>query len=73
MLIGKNARLAEMLVSHFRTVSRGFVPFAADWDQNQASQVTGHEKEAVEYLKTMSQQAPKLGKLTPVRKRRMWS
>ncbi|KAI5858007.1 hypothetical protein BZA05DRAFT_112320 [Tricharina praecox] len=73
MLIGKNARLAEMLVSHFRTVSRGFVPFAADWDQNQASQVTGHEKEAVEYLKTMSQQAPKLEQYLALRQAAQYS
>jgi len=53
-----------MLVSHFRTVSRGFILFTAEWDQRQAVQVAGNEKEAVEYMKAMSQQVPKFG-ITP--------
>ncbi|KAI5794831.1 hypothetical protein FPQ18DRAFT_328492 [Pyronema domesticum] len=53
-LIKKNEHLADMLVSHFRTISRGYVPFTLDWDQKQVVQMAGNEREAVDYMKSMS-------------------
>jgi hypothetical protein len=60
-LIAKNEHLADVLVNHFRTVSKGYVPFTLDWDQKQVVQMAGSEKEAVDYMKMMSQEVPKSG------------
>lgn len=58
--ISKNVHLANMLVSHFRTVSKGYIPFNLNWDSKQVVQMAGEEKEAVDYMKKTSQQIPKL-------------
>lgn len=61
-LIIKNTQIADMLCSHFRTVSRGYLPFTLDWDQKQVIQMAGSEKEAVEYMKVQCQLVPRFGR-----------
>jgi hypothetical protein len=65
-LMKKNEHLADMLVSHFRTISRGYVPFTLDWDQKQVVQMAGNEREAVDYMKSMSTHVSKFGKSWPI-------
>jgi hypothetical protein len=59
--MSKNEHLAEMLTYHFRTVSKGYVPFGLDWDSKQVVQMAGSEKEAVDYMKMMSQEVLRSG------------
>jgi hypothetical protein len=61
-LIAKNVQLADMLVSHVRTVSKGSAPFTLDWDSNQTIEMVGNEKEAVDHMKAMSHLVPKFGR-----------
>ncbi|KAF8247772.1 hypothetical protein K440DRAFT_550521 [Wilcoxina mikolae CBS 423.85] len=55
-LMSKNEHLAEMLAYHFRTISKGYVPFTLDWDSKQVVQMAGCEREAVDYMKMMNQE-----------------
>lgn len=59
-MIEKNMHLAQTLVFHFRTVSRGYVPFTLDWDQKQTIQMVGGEADAIEYMKMMRKRVSKL-------------
>jgi hypothetical protein len=55
-LVDRNTFLTETLVAHFRSVTKGFVPFTLDWYSDQAVVMAGGEQYALEYMRTIGQQ-----------------
>ncbi|KAG0637455.1 hypothetical protein HOY80DRAFT_1010687 [Tuber brumale] len=55
-LVERNTFLTETLVAHFRSVTKGFVPFTLDWYSDQAVVMAGGEQYALEYMRTIGQQ-----------------
>ncbi|RPA99491.1 hypothetical protein L873DRAFT_1828020 [Choiromyces venosus 120613-1] len=55
-LVQRNTFLTETLVAHFRSVTKGFVPFTLDWYSDQAVVMAGGEQYALEYMRTIGQQ-----------------
>lgn len=64
-LVERNAFLTETLVAHFRSVTKGFVPFTLDWYSDQAVVMVGGEQYALEYMRTIGQQVKASGKKHP--------
>jgi hypothetical protein len=55
VLIEKNLRLAATLAAHFRSVTKGYVPFTLDWYSDPVILMAGGEEVAVQYMRTIGQ------------------
>lgn len=55
MLIEKNLHLAETLTAHFRSVTKGWVPFTLDWHSDPVIALSGGEHVAVNYMRSICQ------------------
>lgn len=55
VLIEKNVRLAASLAAHFRSVTKGYVPFTLDWYSDPVISMAGGEDVAVDYMRNVGQ------------------
>ncbi|KAI5806288.1 hypothetical protein EDC01DRAFT_609618, partial [Geopyxis carbonaria] len=52
-LIKKNYHLVDMLVAHFRAITKGYIPFSLDWSTEQTCAMAGNDPDALEYMRTV--------------------
>ena len=57
-MIAKNTQIAEMLTSHFVTISKGNIPFTLDWEQAKVAEMAGNERDAVDYMRVVCAKVP---------------
>lgn len=60
-LIDKNLFLIDILVAHFRGMTKGHVPFTLDWNTEQVTKSAGCEESAVLYMRRTIEHLKKLG------------
>lgn len=52
--VKRNIHLGDMLIAHFRAITRGFVPFSLDWSTEQTCSLAGNEEVALKYMRKAS-------------------
>ena len=62
-MIAKDTQIAEMLTSHFITVSKGNIPFTLDWEQKKVMEIAGNERDAVDYMRIVCAKVPMISML----------
>lgn len=48
-------RLADTLAAHFRSVTKGYIPFTLDWYSDPVVLMAGGEEVAVGYMRSVGQ------------------
>lgn len=67
VLIEKNLHLVATLAAHFRSVTKGYIPFTLDWYSDPVVLMAGREEVALDYMRTVGQWVKESGeKITSI-------
>lgn len=61
-LVDKNLHLVATLAAHFRSVTKGYIPFTLDWYSDPVILMAGREEVALDYMRTVGQWVKESGK-----------